>query len=424
MLACLSGPDIGKRFTVDQQQVVVGRSPECNLLSDDPSVAERHVIFILHDNGVNFSVIDGSVVFVDGRRIEGGKLDAKQQIRIGRSLWHVAQGQPQNLSEWLDNVGGRISTAAGVEKIQGFSLLDMFSEVFGRHTDEEMEEYFSVGTATTTPPLLAVNASWPKPWAFLRMFGFSALIYAAFVFALREFHNPLLIPGLIMVGSFLIPFSILVFFFEVNVARNVPPYQLVKLVMLGGILSLMLSLFIFRITNLSSWLGAASAGIVEEIGKTAALFLVINKVKYRWTLNGMLFGAAVGTGFASFESAGYAFYYGLYQSGTTGMMDIITLRGFLSIVGGHVLWTAAVGAALWKVRGDRKFRPDMLGDARFLRVFGFAVAMHMVWNSPVNLPFYAKQIALGFVAWVIILSYIQDGLKQIREEQSAVMANQ
>jgi RsiW-degrading membrane proteinase PrsW (M82 family) len=227
-----------------------------------------------------------------------------------------------------------------------------------------------------------------------------------------------------MIGAFLVPFSILVFFFEVNVARNVPPYQLVKLVMLGGILSLVISLFIFRITNLSSWLGAASAGIVEEIGKTAALFLVINKVKYRWTLNGMLFGAAVGAGFASFESAGYAFYYGLFQGGTGGMMDSITLRGFLSIVGGHVLWTAAVGAALWKVRGHRRFSIEMLSDSRFLRVFGFAVAMHMVWNSPVNLPFYAKQLALGFVAWVIILSFIQDGLKQIREEQSAVTARQ
>jgi RsiW-degrading membrane proteinase PrsW (M82 family) len=50
-----------------------------------------------------------------------------------------------------------------------------------------------------------------------------------------------------------------------------------------------------------------SAGIIE-IGKTAALFLVIYKYKkkYRWTLNRLLFGAAVGTGFSAFESAGYA----------------------------------------------------------------------------------------------------------------------
>ena len=105
------------------------------------------------------------------------------------------------------------------------------------------------------------------------------------------------------------------------------------------------------------------------------------------------------------------------------MMDLITLRAFLSIVGGHVLWTAAVGAALWKVRGDRKFRIDVLRDARFHRVFGMAAGMHMIWNSPLNLPFYAKHIALGFVAWVLILSYIQDGLKQVRDEQVALVVN-
>src|SRR5262249_19783234 len=264
------------------------------------------------------------------------------------------------------------------------SFLDMFSEVFGRHTDEEVEEYFTVGTASATPPLLEVNASWPKPWVFFRMFTLSALVYIGFVFAFREFQNPLMIPGLIMVGSFLIPFSILVFFFEVNVVRNVPLYQVLKLLLLGGILALILSLFLFRVTNLASWLGAVSAGIVEEIGKTAALFLVIRKLKYRWTLNGMLFGAAVGTGFAIFESAGYAFILGS-QGGADAMLRNITLRGVLSIFGGHVLWTAAVGAALWKVRGDRKFSLLMLTDPRFLRVLGLAAAMHMLWNFPLQL---------------------------------------
>jgi protease PrsW len=413
---------MGKRFTVTDQQVVVGRSADSNLLSDDPEVADHHVAFRLADQKVHFQSIDGAALFVDGHTILSGALSAKQQVRLGRSLWHVVEGQPKNLSEWLDNVGGRISLAAGVEKIQGFSVVDMFSEVIGKHTDEEIEEYFTVGTASTTPPLLAVNASWPKPWAFFRMFTLSALVYIGFVFAFREFHNPLMIPGLIMVGAFLIPFSILVFFFEVNVVRDVPLYQVLKLLLLGGILSLILSLLLFRFTNLSSWLGAASAGIVEEIGKTAALFLVIRKLKYRWTLNGMLFGAAVGTGFAVFESAGYAFILGL-QQGADAMLDNITLRGFLSILGGHVLWTAAVGAALWKVRGDRKFSISMLADPRFLRVLGLAAAMHMVWNSPLRLPFYAKHIALGFVAWVVLLSYIQDGLKQVREEQAAVLAN-
>src|ERR1051325_6809744 len=125
ILACLSGPDIGKRFAVERQQVVVGRSTDAELLSEDPDVAPHHVIFRLSENTPSFTTIDGSVVFVDGHPTEAGTLAPKQQIRIGRSLWHVVEGQPKSIAEWLDNVGGRISTAAGVEKIQGFNIFEI-----------------------------------------------------------------------------------------------------------------------------------------------------------------------------------------------------------------------------------------------------------------------------------------------------------
>lgn len=304
---------------------------------------------------------------------------------------------------------------------EGFSLRDTFSEIFKGRSDEEIEEYFNVGTRTTTPPLLEVSTSWPKPWVFFKLFTLSVLVYVGFVFALTEFQNPILVPGLISIGSLLIPFSILVLFFEVNVVRNVPLYQVIRLLFVGGILSLILSLFLFKATHLDSWLGAMSAGILEEIGKASALLLVVNKLKYRWTLNGLLFGAAVGTGFAAFESAGYAFIFGL-QGGQELMLEVITRRGLLSILGGHVLWTALVGAALWKVRGDDPFRPDQLRDPRFLRVLALAMSLHMVWNSPLELPFYVKYLALGFVAWVAILGFIQDGLTQVRNEQERLMA--
>ncbi len=78
-----------------------------------------------------------------------------------------------------------------------------------------------------------------------------------------------------------------------------------------------------------------------------------------------------------------------------------------------------VGAALWKVRGDQRLNVEMFKDPRFLRVLGLAMALHMAWNSPLDLPFYAKYIALGFIAWVVILGFIQDGLGQIRREQTA-----
>lgn len=311
----------------------------------------------------------------------------------------------------LGELGDKISEVAGVEKIEGFSAAAMFSEVFRKRTDEEMETYFAVGTPATTPKLAEVDPSWPRPWLFVKVFGLAVLAYFGLLFAYQMFNNSLMIPGLLTVGGFMMPFSLLILFFEVNVLRNVPLYQILKLLFLGGILSVIAALFLLTWTKPGeSWLGAVVIGVMEEAGKVAALLLMVNKLKYRWTLNGMLFGAAVGAGFAGFESAGYALNYGL---------DNITRRAELCIFGGHVLWCALTGAALWRVRGEKQFEWAMLQDVRFLRVFGLAAGMHAIWDAPFSLPLDLKFIALGFVVWVAVLSYIQTGLKQVREAQAA-----
>jgi RsiW-degrading membrane proteinase PrsW (M82 family) len=255
-------------------------------------------------------------------------------------------------------------------------------------------------------------------------------VFAIFVWAWNQFGNPLLLPGLIITGAFAIPLALLVFFFEVNVPRNVSLYQVIKLLLLGGIVSIVVSLVGFQWTNLDSWLGAMSAGIVEETGKALTLLLVVRNLRYRWTLNGMLFGATVGTGFGIFETAGYALNYGAgaamqfgMSAGSQTMLQILEQRGMLSVFGSHTLYTAIVGAALWRVRGTQPFRLEMLFDPRFLRLFAFSVGLHMLWNSPLDLPFYAKYLTVGFVAWVVIMSLIQDGLRQVRDEQQRLAAS-
>ncbi len=415
---CISGPDHGKRFAVREGEAVIGRALECHVLSDDHDVAERHAVFTLSNGRLVCRALHGHL-YVDGHPVSEAILTGKQQVRIGRSLWQLAgHDASSGSSRWIEGFSERISSVAGVEKIQGFDARDMFSEVLKSRTDDEIEEYFTSGTPSTTPPLESVDANWAKPWVFFKTFTLSAVVYLGFVFAFREFHNLHLVPGLIMTGTFLIPFSLLIFFYEMNVLRNVSLYQLVKLFLCGGITSLILSLFLFRWAHLGSWLGAMDAGLVEETGKAAALFLVINKLKYRSTLNGLLFGAAVGAGFSAFESSGYALRLGL-QDGVDAMLDNITFRGVLSLIGGHILWTAMVGAALWRVRGDRRFSLEMLRDPRFLRIFGLAVVLHMLWNSPITLPFYLKFVLLGFVSWVVNLALIQTGLGEVRQLQQA-----
>lgn len=424
LLTCFSGPDQGKRLVLKETESTLGRSVQCDLLSDDQDVVDRHVLFLLQGGKPLCKTIGNAPLFVDGQRTQGVDIVPGQQLRIGRSLWRLGAAATSSTAEgWLEDITGRISYVAGVEKIQGFDPREMFSEVFRSRSDEHVEEHFTVGTPSTTPPLSAVDTTWPKPWVFFKTFTFSVLVYVCFVFAVEEFHNPKLLPGLIMTGTFLIPVSLLIFFFEMNVLRNVSLYQVVKLVMLGGIMSLILSLFLFQWTDLGTWLGAMSAGIVEEVGKAAALLLVINKTKYRWTLNGLLFGAAVGTGFSAFESAGYALLTGL-SYGQEAMLQVITLRGLLSMLGLHVVWTSMVGAALWRARGDQAFSLEILKDPKFVRIFMLAMSLHMAWNAPFNLPFFLKYIILGFVAWVVNLALIQAGLREVRLAQDVAKASQ
>lgn len=123
----------------------------------------------------------------------------------------------------------------------------------------------------------------------------------------------------------------------------------------------------------------------------------------------------MGAGFAVFESAGYALRI-LILGGPDAMFENLWLRGVLA-PGGHVAWTAMVGAALWRVRGNRPINLETLQDFRFLRVLALAMALHMAWNAPLELPYYGKQIALTVLAWMAILGFVQSGVKQVREEQ-------
>ena len=314
-------------------------------------------------------------------------------------------------------LGGKISDLAGVEKLEGFNVSEFVSDIFRHHSTEEVENYFTVGTPATIPDISQVDTSWPRPWLFTRSLAGAGIIYFLFSCAMGWFKNANLLPGLIAMGTIAIPCSTLIFFIEVNARRNVSLYQVLRMVLFGGILSLIFSLVLFAlpVADAFSWLGASIAGIVEEIGKLAAVIVVARSAKYRYKLNGLLFGAAVGTGFAVFESMGYALRI-LIAGGIDAMTSNIILRGVLSPFG-HIVWTAIAAAALWRVKGAAKFSFDMLKDVRFLRLFCVPVILHMIWNSGLELPFYSLYLALGTVAWLIVLALIQEGLKELRAEK-------
>jgi RsiW-degrading membrane proteinase PrsW (M82 family) len=206
---------------------------------------------------------------------------------------------------------------------------------------------------------------------------------------------------------------VLILFFELNTPANVSLIKIVKLVVIGGAISLPLSLFLFEATPFLGVFGASAAGVVEEVGKLGALLLALSvaeRAKYKYRLNGLLLGSAIGTGFAAFESAGYALRYGI--SGAADMADIINLRGALSPFG-HIAWTAIAASAFWIARPFHSDIFSTIRSAQFLRVFLIPVTLHFIWNLPFQGPFMIKYVVLGFAAWVVVISLVQSGLKEM-----------
>jgi protease PrsW len=70
--------------------------------------------------------------------------------------------------------------------------------------------------------------------------------------------------------------------------------------------------------------------------------------------DGIVLGAAVGLGFAAFESAGYAFNALFTQDGGLSLQNLVeteVLRGLLTPLG-HGLWTAILGGVLFRTAAE------------------------------------------------------------------------
>lgn len=390
-IRALGGPALGQIHLVGPAEIVL-----------TPNILASFVSGILH------------VRAVDGTPIAA--LKPGQQFQADGSLWQA--GNSTSFSHLMDDVGARLNRIAGTEPLEGFSLKEMFSEVFRHRTTEEIDDYFIAGTSRTTPDILDVPTGWPKPWFFFRVLAFVGLVYVIFAFAMDRFLNNNLIPGMIMMGSFAVPLSVVVLFFELNTPRNVALHRVLMLVCMGGVLSLTVSLTGFRTLQLG-WMGDMSAGIIEEVGKLIGVVLIARATNYRYILNGMLCGAAVGAGFAAFESAGYAFNFLLKSRSLDVMTNVIYVRALLTPFG-HVAWTAIAAGALWRSKGLGRLSFRVLADSKFWGAFAVPVVLHMLWDSPLPSPMFLLQWILGAVAWFVAFGLIQQGLRQVRDVQRAI----
>lgn len=130
------------------------------------------------------------------------------------------------------------------------------------------------------------------------------------------------------------------------------------------------------------WVPALTAPWTEEILKAVGVVLIylIARREIDDIMDGFVYGAMVGLGFAVVENVFY--FIAVFGGETEGVLIGFFLRVIASGLYGHVLYTGLCGmgiAYFTTRRGDTSLGKRL---AVAVGLFGIAVLAHFVWNSP------------------------------------------
>ena len=215
-----------------------------------------------------------------------------------------------------------------------------------------------------------------RPW--LRVFLTGLALWLLTVAVTFATGNPNLIPTLVLLGSFLVPVSFVVWAFGRRHSGEVTAELLFSTFVTGGVLGVLAASLLESYLLHPSPVLFVGVGLIEEAAKLAALAFLARRLHHKYAFDGLILGASVGFGFAAFESAGYAFTALFTEQGLSLMQLVQTelLRGLLAPVG-HGLWTAILGGVLFSASGREHFA----FTRRLLLAYLGVALLHALWDS-------------------------------------------
>ena len=203
------------------------------------------------------------------------------------------------------------------------------------------------------------------------------LLWLATVLVTYWTDNSNLLPTIILLGSFLVPASFVVWAHE-RYGTDIGTDRIITCFAVGGIIGVLGASLLEYYLLPSDVLVYVGVGLIEEAVKAWALIMITRRIPGSGLRHGLVLGATVGFGFAAFESAGYAFNAALTEQGLS-LHDLVSteiLRGVLAPVG-HGLWTAIMGGVLFRERRNNRF---VLNLPVILTYLGVS-ALHALWDS-------------------------------------------
>ena len=234
-------------------------------------------------------------------------------------------------------------------------------------------------------------------WRYVLFGGTVIWLFAALVTGITQ--DDILAPTVILIGSFLVPVTVVAFVLSLRPEGYLTTPEVVFGFLAAGTVAVVTTA-LAEVYLLPEAAGTFIAvGVIEETGKGLVFLAVAHTVHHREPRDGMLLGAVVGAGFASFESAGYALHTMLQHLDEHTIADILETEAFRGVLApfGHITWTALLGGALFASSRGGRFHLT----ARLAGTFAGVIALHALWDQTYG---WAIMLAQGVTgkAWALV----------------------
>jgi protease PrsW len=215
-------------------------------------------------------------------------------------------------------------------------------------------------------------------WLFVLVIG--ALVWGAGALATALTDNTILVPNVIMLGTFLVPVCTVLLVLSLPREAHLSAETLLLGFLTGGTVGVVMTgtteVYVLPDHVATNIL----VGVIEEGGKGLIFLVVAQFVRVRVPRDGMILGATVGAGFAAFESAGYALQVLVQHTDDHPILDVLQTEAFRAVLApfGHITWTAILGGAIFaSAWSTGHFRLDRRVALTYLGV----AALHGLWDQ-------------------------------------------
>ena len=263
----------------------------------------------------------------------------------------------------------------------------------------------------------------------LRTFFVGVLLFVITIVVMLLTGNTNLYPTVILIGNFLVPVVFVAFLYDHQHLSRLTQETIAASFIVGGVLgvlgaSILETLLVPVPSNPTQGLSLGSAflvGLIEEGCKILAVMFLARKMKHTSEMDGLLLGGAVGMGFAALESTGYAFSTFILSHGLVEASIATTIVRGLFAPFGHGIWTALLGAMVFRQSGPRHFRITIPVILTYL----FVSALHGFWDGspstvffviPPGIPVSTVTLVLGIIGVVVLFIVYRSSIRKQMQE--------